>query len=350
MSMVCGLDLHRGQITFDALEVSTGEVWRGRVWQPDRHGSAAGCATSWPPGPTASRWRWRWRAARGGGMWSRRSRPPASRRIWPSRPTPRRRGAANVTPRPTAPTPGCCGSCWPTGDLPESWIPPDGGVGVAGTGPVVQVAARSAHLWIQRIHAELLPARRGRARGAPSAPRGPERRWPTAALALSPAARQRIAAGFTMIDATDAELVPLRAELVRFGRRQPACRALMRDHFGIGGLTAVAVWSELGDCQRFTRSAQVVRHTGLDVTRRLLGPSPRRRVPRPPRPRDAALGALRGGQMLVSPHQPRPRLLRRRSRTVSTANWPPSPWPANWPCAATTRCGPSTPTQVYAIP
>ena len=36
MSMVCGLDLHRGQITFDALEVDTGEVWRGRIWSPDR--------------------------------------------------------------------------------------------------------------------------------------------------------------------------------------------------------------------------------------------------------------------------------------------------------------------------
>jgi hypothetical protein len=36
MSMVCGLDLHRGQITFDALEVDSGEVWRGRIWSPDR--------------------------------------------------------------------------------------------------------------------------------------------------------------------------------------------------------------------------------------------------------------------------------------------------------------------------
>ena len=36
MSMVCGLDLHRGQITFDALELESGEVWRGRLWQPDR--------------------------------------------------------------------------------------------------------------------------------------------------------------------------------------------------------------------------------------------------------------------------------------------------------------------------
>ena len=36
MWMVCGLDLHRGQITFDALVVESGESWRGRVWQPDR--------------------------------------------------------------------------------------------------------------------------------------------------------------------------------------------------------------------------------------------------------------------------------------------------------------------------
>src|SRR5262245_39999681 len=36
MAMVCGLDLHRQQITFDAVEVASGEVWRGRLWQPDR--------------------------------------------------------------------------------------------------------------------------------------------------------------------------------------------------------------------------------------------------------------------------------------------------------------------------
>jgi transposase len=36
MSMVCGLDLHRRQITFEALEVESGMVWRGRIWQPDR--------------------------------------------------------------------------------------------------------------------------------------------------------------------------------------------------------------------------------------------------------------------------------------------------------------------------
>jgi hypothetical protein len=28
--------MHRGQITFDVVEVETGQVWRGRIWQPDR--------------------------------------------------------------------------------------------------------------------------------------------------------------------------------------------------------------------------------------------------------------------------------------------------------------------------
>ena len=69
-----------------------------------------------------------------------------------------------------------------------------------------------------------------------------------------------------MIDATDAEAVPLKEQLHRFGMRQPACRALVDADYGIGGLTAVAMWSELGDCRRFSRSDQVVRQTGLDVT------------------------------------------------------------------------------------
>ena len=83
MAMVCGLDLHRRQITFDALEVDSGEEWRGRVWQPDR-----GRFRRWLRGDLSRRAgvaRWRWRAAPVGATWSRRSRPPASRRIWPNR-------------------------------------------------------------------------------------------------------------------------------------------------------------------------------------------------------------------------------------------------------------------------
>ena len=70
------------------------------------------------------------------------------------------------------------------------------------------------------------------------------------------------------------------------------------------------MWAELGDCRRFSRSMQVVRHTGLDVT---VDSSDRHRGRRPPRPakgrRDAALGAVRGRHGRFSPYQPRPRLL-----------------------------------------
>jgi transposase len=83
---------------------------------------------------------------------------------------------------------------------------------------------------------------------------------------LSPAARERIRVGYRMIDLTDTEAQPLKKTLTRFGTRQPACKALVEAQYGIGGLIAVAVWSELGDCRRFSRSDQAVRHTGLDVS------------------------------------------------------------------------------------
>ena len=49
------------------------------------------------------------------------------------------------------------------------------------------------------------------------------------------AARQRIAVGYTMIDATDAQALPLKEQLTRFGRRQPACRALVDATTGSAG-------------------------------------------------------------------------------------------------------------------
>jgi hypothetical protein len=109
--MVCGLDLHRRQITFDALEVDSGKEWRGRIWQPDRERFRRWLRNDLARRAGVARWRWRWRAAPAGATWSRRSRPPGSRRTWPSLPIRRRPGVASIGPRPTAATPGCCGSC-----------------------------------------------------------------------------------------------------------------------------------------------------------------------------------------------------------------------------------------------
>jgi transposase len=152
-----------------------------------------------------------------------------------------------------------------SGELPESWIPPE---------PVLEWRERvrlyktlldQRRMWIQRIHAELFQhgVSVPEARISTSETRD---RLTGDTVQLSPAARQRIAVGYHIMDATDAMRLPLRAELERFGRRQPACKALAAAHYGIGPLTAVVVWAELGDCRRFSRSTQVVRHTGLDVT------------------------------------------------------------------------------------
>jgi transposase len=40
----------------------------------------------------------------------------------------------------------------------------------------------------------------------------------------------------------------------------------LQAHYGIGPLTSVAIWAELGDCGRFSSSSDAVRHSGLDVT------------------------------------------------------------------------------------
>ena len=83
--------------------------------------------------------------------------------------------------------------------------------------------------------------------------------------ALSPAAVQAVATALRVIDTLDVEIDLLRQQLRSFAARQPGCLAL-QEEYGIGKLTSVVVWCELGDTRRFSSSADAVRHTGLDVT------------------------------------------------------------------------------------
>jgi transposase len=265
MSMVCGLDLHRDQITFDALEVSTGEVWRGRVWQPDRlrfrrwlHQDLAARAKGEPVAVAVegcTGWRYVLEEVVAAGFEAHLAEPADTQAA-------RGRKRRAKTDRSDA---QLLRELLAAGDLPESWIPPAVVLEWRERTRLYKTLLDQRTCWTQRIHAELyhhgvaVPEahiRSDQTRGLLADP----------GLGLTPAARQRITTGFAMIDATDAQLVPLRVEIVDFAKHQPACRALSKAHYGIGGLTAVAVWSELGDCQRFRRSDQVVRHTGLDVT------------------------------------------------------------------------------------
>jgi transposase len=265
MAMVCGLDLHRRQITFDALETGSGVEWRGRIWQPDRvrfrrwlrtdvaqRAGGEGVALA-VEGCTG--WRYVVEEIAAAGFEAHLAEPADTQAA-------RGRKHRAKTDRSDA---RLLRELLAAGELPASWIPPGGVLEWRERVRLYVSLVNQRSVWCQRIHAELY-------QHGVAVPEGAIRTAATRSmladgdLALSPAGRQRITVGYRMIDATDAEALPLRKELQRFGARQPACRALADANYGIGGLIAVAVWSELGDCRRFARSEQAVRHTGLDVS------------------------------------------------------------------------------------
>jgi transposase len=266
MSIVCGLDLRRAQITFDAVVCETGEHWRGRIFSPDRdrfrrwlrHDLGARADGGGPvelavEGCTG--WRYVVEEIRAAGFVAHLAEPADTQAA-------RGRKRHAKTDRSDS---GLLCQLLQDGDLPESWIPPEVVLEWREKVRLYKSLIDQRTQWVQRIHAELyqhgiaVPQGQIRYEKTRSALTDP-------ALAISAAGRQRIAVAYRMIDATTAESKPIKVELTNFGRRQPACRALVDTQYGIGGLIAVAVWSELGDCARFSRSLQVVRHSGLDVT------------------------------------------------------------------------------------
>jgi transposase len=265
MGIVCGLDLHRQQITFDAVDTVTGEVWRGRVWQPDRER-----VRRWLRDDVASRadgepvamavegctgWRYVAEEIVAAGFEVHVAEPADTQAA---------RGKKHhaKTDRSDA---RLLRELLQRGELPESWVPPTIVLEWRERVRLYKSLLDQRRVWIQRIHAELFQHGVAVPEGQIRTPA--TRQWLAGdEVTLTAAARQRIAVGYAMIDASDTAAAPLKQQLQRFAMRQPACRALVDAHYGIGPLTAVAVWSELGDCRRFTRSDQAVRHTGLDVT------------------------------------------------------------------------------------
>src|ERR687898_84663 len=230
--MVCGLDLHRQQITFDAMDTASGEVWRGRVWQPDRdrvrrwlrhdvarraNGQPVALAVEGCTG-----WRYVVEEITAAGFEAHVAEPADTQAA-------RGRKRHAKTDRSDA---RLLRELLRSGDLPESWIPPTAVLEWRERVRLYKSLVDQRRVWTQRIHAELF--QHGVA-------------VPEAAI-RSATTRERLTGD-------EVTLTPA-------GRQ----RALVEANYGIGGLIAVAVWSELGDCRRFSRSGQVVRHSGLDVS------------------------------------------------------------------------------------
>jgi len=257
MQIGSALDVHRRQITTKTLDLETGEVRRGRIrpaarepvreWPSQFAGSDAHFALEATTG-----WRFIAEEIERAGLTARLADPAE---------TAAKRGRKRRAKTDKA---DCdlqlklllCG------EVPEAWIPPPHILELR-----VLVRTRKALLdertgWQQRLQAQLFH------QGIPPGLRlwTASGREALLAAALSLAGQTLATVGARMIDVLARELAPLERTLRQVARRQPGCRALIERLYGVGELTSTAILAELGDARRFARSADAVRHTGLDAT------------------------------------------------------------------------------------
>jgi transposase len=260
MSIVGSFDVHRRQITFDYLDTDTGQLQRGRItpacravlrrWLAQRF---AGRSDVQFAVEACTGWRFVIEELERAGIeaWLAETADTAAAR-----------GSKRRAKSDAADT-ALMRELLATGRLPTSWIPPEQ---VREMRAVLELYKdlRDEHTaWVQRIHATLfhhgvpqlgvdITSAAGRARLR-------------AGEGLSPAGQQTVTVALRVMDALQTELDALHRQIRRFANRQPGCKAL-QTQYGVGPITAAAIWAMMGDTRRFSASRQAVRHTGLDVT------------------------------------------------------------------------------------
>jgi transposase len=258
MSIVGGFDVHRQQITFDYVDTDTGRVYRGQVrpatrmvlrdWLAQRFAGRAGVAVA-VEGCTG--WRFVAEELARAGVQTHLAEPADTATL-------RGRKKRAKTDQADA---RLLRELLDQGRLPESWVPPAHVLEIRTLGRLYCALMDERRAWQQRIHAQLfhqgVPPVRGLLTEAG--------RRALAGADLSAAGRQMVDTALVAIDSLTEQVTPLRQQLVDVARRQPGCRAL-HGLYGVGWLTAVIIWAELGDCRRFANSAAAVRYTGLDIT------------------------------------------------------------------------------------
>jgi transposase len=266
MAIVMGLDQHRGQITAEWLDTSTGEVSRARVSPAHREpvarllGRFRGVELEVALEATTG---WRFVVEEVGAVGGRahlaEPAEASARRGNKKRAESDRADARHLR------------ELLMIARLPESWIPPDHVLDLRARVRLRHTLCEQRGEWQQRIQAVLYhhgcPQRRALMTAA-------GRAW-LVEQPLPETAREQITVATAMVDALECQMGPIEKELRAYARRQPGCVALMA-HYGIGELTAVTILSELGDCRRFSSSRQAVRYSGLDIT---VHQSDQRRAP-----------------------------------------------------------------------
>src|SRR4051812_20980516 len=255
MAIVAGFDVHRSQITFDALDTESGEITRGRIdstpaavgrWATRFAGREVDVAVE-----ACTGWLFVCDALAAAGATPHLAEPVETRAL-------RGRKRRPKTDREDA---RWLRELLADGRLPEAWIAPEHVRQWRSRARLRHTLIGERTQWMQRIQATLF---HHGIHGTPDKLRTSEGRAFLDRLALPPDARERIQIGLAMVDAIDAQLAPLERELRQLARRQSGCRALMR-LYGMGELTSLVTLCELGDVTRLSASRKAVRLAGIDI-------------------------------------------------------------------------------------
>jgi transposase len=259
MPIVGGIDIHRQQLTFDYVDTDSGEIARGRISPADRE-----CLRAWL-GRFAGRpdvafalegctgWRYVVEELLRAGIEAHVAEPAETA----ARRGPKRRAKTDRTDS------RLLRELLTQGRIPESWIPPQPVLEARAVVRLYKDLLDERTGWLQRVQASLFHMGVPELNVTAMSVAGRQR---MAEAELSPATRTAVDVGMAQVDRLTEDLTRIRDQIAVISRRQPACRALQAAHYGIGPLTSVAIWSEMGDCRRFHSSDDAVRHAGLDVT------------------------------------------------------------------------------------
>jgi transposase len=215
MAIVAGFDVHRAQITFDALDTESGEVSRGRIdatpaaverWAQRFTGREIDVAVE-----ACTGWLFVCDALVGAGAVPHLAEPVETRAL-------RGRKRRAKTDREDA---RWLRELLAEGRLPEAWIPPEHVRQWRSRARLRHTLIDERTQWMQRIQATLFHHGVG---GTPDKLRARAGRVFLDELRLPGDATERIAIALAMIDAIDAQLAPLERELRQLARARPAAR------------------------------------------------------------------------------------------------------------------------------
>jgi transposase len=241
MRIIGGLDVHRRQITYNYLDLRTGEENLGVIKPASREdvrsflaGLGRKRAAFALEGTTG--WRFIAEELRRAGMEVHLAEPAETRD---------RRGSKRRAKTDRADA-RLLRDLLMAGNLPESWIPPDHLADLRTTVRLRKSLTDERSAWLRRMHAQLFH------HGLPLPPdlSTSAGRSYLEQASLPAAARQVLDIGCSTIDHLDQQLDAIDSKLMPLARRLPGCQVLCRQ-WGIGLVLAATILAELGDTRRF---------------------------------------------------------------------------------------------------